>query len=222
MNLETLRAQFRIDADDVSTPPLWSDEEVDYWFNEAEEEAAQRANLLYEADNTTVCQIAVTAGTRTYPLDPRVIDIAHARFVPTADTTNVVVLGHTDRLELDRLDPRWRERTETPRSLVQDDTTVTLVPRPDADGVLHIECHRLPLEPMVADADTPEISAAHHRYLVHWVLHRAFSKPDSETIDPERAGKAEKQFEARFGRRLDADMRRSYRADRPHHNISHW
>ena len=74
--------------------------------------------------------------------------------------------------------------------------------------------------PLVNDADKPEINQAHHRHLVHWALHRAFSKPDSETIDPTRAATAEAAFTRYFGPSPDADLRRSTRHDEVQTNIS--
>ena len=76
-----------------------------------------------------------------------------------------------------------------------------------------IEVYRLPLAPMALDTDTPEIHAASHEHLLQHVLHRAFSVPDAETFDRDRAKLAEDAFAIRFGLSVDADMRRSTRED---------
>lgn len=222
MNLEALIAQFRVDADDKEVAYFWSDESVTGWLNEAEEEAAIRANLLYDTTTADVCQIATTANTATYPLHPAITEIGYAQFVPTSDATRVAILTQKDRLELDRVNPRWRQDTGEPRYFVQDDTTLTLHPRPSEDGALTLEAFRLPLEPMVVESDEPEISQAHHRHLVDWALFRAFSLPHAETMDPKRAGDAEERFTAHFGHRVDADMRRAYRTNVAHTNKAHW
>ena len=90
--------------------------------------------------------------------------------------------------------------------------------RPSTAGTLYLEGYRLPLKPLVNDTDKPEINQAHHRNLVHWALHRAFSKPDSETIDPQRAATAEAAFTRYFGIAPDSDMRRQTREDVLHVN----
>ena len=76
MNLEQLIAQFRIDADDLVQPYLWPDEWVAPWLTEAVSEAAVRGRLLYEAAGPAICEIAVTAGTATYPLHASLYELA--------------------------------------------------------------------------------------------------------------------------------------------------
>jgi hypothetical protein len=61
---------------------------------------------------------------------------------------------------------------------------------------------RLPAAAMVLankDTDTPEIDAQYHLGLVDWMLHRAYSKQDSETLDKGKAKEHLKRFTARFG-----------------------
>lgn len=222
MNLEQLTAQFRIDADDVvPNPYLWADEWIAAWLTEAQAEAAIRKRLLYEASNPAVCQIAVAANAATHDLHKSLFELAHLRFQATGATTSSVVTIKS-REELDRIRPGWRDETGTPRHAVQDDTRITLVPRPELAGTLHIEGYRVPLKALENDTDKPELNEAHHRHLVHWALHRAFSMPDSETIDAKRAETAETEFTRYFGPRPDADLRRSTRHDEVQTNKPFW
>ena len=80
----------------------------------------------------------------------------------------------------------------------------------------------MPLKALENDTDKPELHESHHRHLVHWALHRAFSKPDSETIDPQRAAAAEAAFTRYFGHSPDADLRRSTRHDEVQTNKAFW
>ena len=212
MNLEQLIAQFRIDADDLVQPYLWPDDWVAPWLTEAVSEAAVRGRLIYEAANAAVCQIAVAASAATHELHKSLFELVHLRFQATGAATSSV-LSIKAREELDRIRPGWRDETGTPRYAVQDDTRITLVPRPEVAGTLHIEGYRVPLKALENDTDKPELHEAHHRHLVHWALHRAFTKPDSETIDPQRAATAEAAFTRYFGPSPDADLRRSTRHD---------
>ena len=212
MNLEQLTAQFRVDADDLTEPHFWDAEWIAAWLTEAQAEAAIRGRLLYEAANAAVCQIAVAANTATHDLHKSLFELVHLRFQATGATTSSVVTIKA-REELDRIRPGWRDETGTPRHAIQDDTRITLVPRPELAGTLHIEGYRAPLKALANDTDKPEIHEAHHRHLVHWALHRAFTKPDSETIDPQRAAAAEAAFTRYFGPSPDADLRRSTRHD---------
>ena len=212
MNLEQLIQQFRVDADDLTEPHFWDAEWIAVWLTEAQAEAAVRGRLLYEAASAAVCQIAVAANAATHDLHKSLFELVHLRFQATGATTSSV-LTIKAREELDRIRPGWRDETGTPRYAVQDDTRITLVPLPEVAGTLHVEGYRVPLKALENDTDKPELHEAHHRHLVHWALHRAFSKPDSETIDPQRAATAEAAFTRYFGPSPDADLRRSTRHD---------
>jgi hypothetical protein len=208
VNLAGLRTQFRSDADDNSTPPLFATADVDGWFNQAVEEAAIRADLLLEVDDAAICAIAVAANVAGYPLHPKVLRVTYATFQATGDA-QVCKLTLIDRIELDRIRPNWRECTGGPEFLLTENGKARLVPKPDRAGTLSIECFRLPLVSLAADVDVPEIREQHHRYLVDWALFRAYSKPDTETTDLARANAAQERFEAHFGTRPDADMKQA-------------
>ncbi len=221
MNLEQLIQQFRVDADDLVQPYLWPDDWVAPWLTEAVSEAAVRGRLIYEAANAAVSQIAVSASAATHELHKSLFELVHLRFQATGAATSSA-LSIKAREELDRIRPGWRDETGTPRYAVQDDTRITLVPRPEVAGTLHVEGYRVPLKALENDTDKPEIHEAHHRHLVHWALHRAFTKPDSETIDPTRAATAEAAFTRYFGPSPDADLRRSTRHDEVQTNKAFW
>ena len=71
---------------------------------------------------------------------------------------------------------------------------------------------------MVDDTDAPvDLNKAHHPHLVEWALHKAFSVPDTEFFDPNRAQIAEAKFIDYFGERPDSDLRRITREDVPQH-----
>lgn len=221
MNLEQLIRQFRIDADDlVANPPLWEDEWIAEWLTEAQAQAAIRGRLLFEASDPAICEIAVTAGTATYQLHKTLYELEHLRFKAAGASCSERVHLKT-REELDRIRPGWRDRTDSrPCFAIQDDTRITLVERPSVAGTLYVEGYRLPLRALVNDNDKPEINEAHHRHLVHWALHKAFSKPDADAADPTRAKTAEAEFTAYFGPLPDADLRRSTRHDEVQTNKS--
>lgn len=224
MELSELVAQYRVDADDlVAQPYLSTTPQVVGWINEAEEEAAIRARLLFDSSTPEVCEIevdaaAVTAGTRVYALHEAVFQITRAMFVPEGTTTEYE-LYLTDRVEQDRRHPGWRARVDIPAQAIHDDTKLELGCKPSVAGTIRIECYRTPLVKIQdSETSTPEIHRTHHRYLIHWVLHRAYSRPDSELYDPKRAALEEARFTEHFGIRPDANNRRNVEANRQHHN----
>lgn len=218
MNLEALVAAFRIDAKDRIAPHLFAEEDVVAWLNDAQKEAAVRGRLLYESDNAAVCQIAVQAARAVYPLHEALYELDYLGF-ESPNEACVQELSLKSTGELDRIMPGWRSSTGSPVYVVQDDTTLRLVPKPSAPGLLRLEGYRLPLDELTADGDEPEIHMAHHRHLVDWALHRAFSVPDADTFDPQRAANAERAFTVYFGLSPDSDLRRITRHDQEHHTL---
>lgn len=221
MTLAQLIAQFRADAKDGVTPYLWPDAAITGWLNEAENEAAIRARLLHEFANPDICSIAVSAGITGYALSPLLYEIDHISFVPTGESMRQPV-KLTSREELDEKLPDWRDRTGPVQFAMQGDTSIRLAFTPDNAGTLKLEGFRLPTQAMTDTTDTPEINAAHHRHLVDWALYRAFSQPDAETLDANRAALADARFSSYFGIKPDADLRRTTRQDTLHHNPAFW
>lgn len=220
MTLEETIAAFRVDTDDLVAPYMSSDPQVTAWLAEAQDEAAVRANLLFEASNTDMCEIAIQAGVMTYPLHQAVVAVTYAEFTPTGSTqTSEVAL--TDRFAMDRDFPGWRAKTDTPTKMIVDQTSLQLGCKPSAAGTLRLECYRLPIT-ILADTEQFEIGAAHHRHLIQWAIHKCYSRPDADAHDPNRADKALAEFTRVFGIRPDASLRREHYANAPGHNQAFW
>ena len=216
MTLEDLIRRFRVLSLDNVTPPFWADEDVIDWLNEAQNEACIRARLIREDELEAVCSIALTPGTHTYALNPLVYEIISLWIKPASGRKRPVTLR--SREWLNHHLPEWRDFTRPAEITIQDDTTVRIVGAVEVGDTLELECYRLPLRPMANDTDKPEIHQAHHQHLIDWALHRAFSVPDAEAFDPNRAALAEQAFTRYFGPLPDSDMRRITRHDVVHHN----
>ncbi|WP_440111767.1 phage adaptor protein [Acidovorax sp. BL-A-41-H1] len=220
MTLQQLIERFRNDADDRIAPFLWSDEWLAAWFTEAQDEAAVRARLLLDDYSPAVTEIAVSAGVDSYPLHPKLYEIARLDFIPAAGRATEPYLTTREKLDRDR--PEWRSMPPAdPVWAIQTDTRLRLAPVPVQDGLLRLEAYRLPLKPLVNDGDKPEIHEAHHIHLCKWVMHRAFGRPDADTFDAGRSQQGRDDFDAYFGRRPDADLRRSTRHDETQANVAY-
>lgn len=222
MDLKELRRRFRVEAGDSVQPYFTSDEDVDAWLNDAVHEACIRGRLLHEAEDATICRIEITAGQAQYPLDPRIYELTHLRFNLGHGQCEREVKLSSEEILSHRYHSNWRTRIGDPEHAIQSDTGLRLVPRPEQDGTLIIEGYRLPLVNMVEDTDQPEINQAHHAHLVQWALHKAFSIPDTEFMDPNRAAIAEAKFIDYFGDRPDSNLRREVREDFEHHVTPFW
>ena len=216
MRLDDLIRQFRVRANDVVEPHLFADQDVIDWLNDAEEQACVRGRLISEDELEAVCSIPLTPGTHTYALNPLVYEIISLWIKPASGRKRPVTLR--SREWLNHHLPEWRDCPRPAEIAIQDDTTVRMVGAVEVGDTLELECYRLPLRPMANDTDKPEIHQAHHQHLIDWALHRAFSVPDAEAFDPNRAALAEQAFTRYFGPLPDSDMRRITRHDVVHHN----
>lgn len=220
MTLGDLISRVRLAAQDLKDPPMWSDEAIKIWLNDAQTEAAIRARLLHEATDPTLCEVTIIADTAAYTLHAAMYELTHVVFRTVAGCN--VQLKLVSQEWLDGFMPDWRERRGTPAFLMQDEQMLRVSPVPDGDGKLLLEGYRVPMDLMVDVDDTPEIGGLHQVHLVQFALYRGFSMPDMETFDPSRGQLAEDEFTRYFGSRPDADLRRLTREDTPHHVEAIW
>jgi hypothetical protein len=221
MNLDQLEASFRVDADDVAKPHLFSSTDVIGWLNEAQDEACIRGKLIFDKTTDKICTIEADPETGSvYPINEAINEIVHATI--TDANGCITTLGIKDRIELDRIRPSWRTTTQRPVNIIHRDNTIEFDSVLDQAYTLNLEVHRLPLCKMVKEADKPEINLVHHKFLIYWALHRAYLKPDADTFNQDESDKALFKFEQYFGERPSADMRKAENADRPHSNKAYW
>lgn len=235
MTLSELIQRFRILSFDKVEPYFFSDEEVTMWLNDAEREAAIRGRLIHDSSTAGVAKIPLVANQAIYPIHPAFYEIEYIGYEYTAPVGSTPAVDGGNRLTLvshermTDIDGNWRNNAHGQRMYgnqlryaIQYDTSIRIIPTPLHTGVLVIEGYRVPIKPMAQLEDIPEIAAFHHEYLVFWALYRAFSVPDTETFDPNRAAMAENEFTLYFGLRPDSDLRRITREDVPHGNDSWW
>lgn len=216
MILSELVRKFRVAAFDQEQPYLFADSDIIDWLNDGVEEAAIRGRLIHDSINPAVCSIAVVAGTSSYPLHEALYEIDSISW-SDASSDRAEPISLMSQEEMGSVWSDWRTRQQaSPEYAIQHDTGIRLVPTPRDAGTLRIEGYRTPLVPMVLDNDRPEINTIHHKYLIHWALHKGFGIPDSEVFDPNKADKEERAFTSYFGERPDSDLRRITRHDVPH------
>lgn len=224
MNLRELIQRVRQLGDDLEKPYLWSDEVIRDRLNDAQDEAAIRGRLLRVTaeSHPTLCEIDVSAGEAAHALHPSLYEISHQSWRRAGETRREP-LRLVSREWIDAAIPDWRNLDPAPPAfLVRDESMVQLVPAPDGAGALLLEGYRVPLSPMVADDDEPEIARVHHIHLCQWVLYVGYSVPDAELLNPGAAAAAEAEFRRYFGARPDSDLRRSTRDDETQHIEAYW
>lgn len=214
MNLAELEALFRAKTGDGKRPYGWSSVDVRTFLADAEEEACKRADLIREADDTTMCSVGVAALETTIVLDDAWTRISGARWLADGDDEeNATALEIiVDRDVLDGRCETWRTREQPPGVLLIERGSARFDCLPDTAGTLLLEGWRLPGARMSADKDEPEIGRTHHPHLVDWAMHMAYSVPDSEQANATLAAAAEERFTRHFGERADRDNRQEHSA----------
>jgi hypothetical protein len=202
MNLGQLKATARSRADDQQTNYLWSDEEWTEYANDAQNQACRRARLIIDSTTTAITQLSMASGDVTASLDERILFIKRAKVSSVSNP-----LGRASFKDLDERLPGWEDATGIPQAYVPDMDTDKFRPYPTPDSAITVNLTvvRLPLEDMANDTDEPEINKRYHLHLVDWMLHRAYSKQDSETVDMAKANKYLATFEAQFGKESTAN-----------------
>ncbi len=216
MKLSDLIRRFRVLATDTQEPYFWTDPDVTGWLNDGQDEACKRGRLLREEVLTAMCRISLEPGKHTYPLHDKAYEIIHLQLRPGSGGPPRT-LSLKSREWLDAELPQWRESPNPACIAVQDERTLRIVGKVEVGDRLELEVYRLPIKPMSCGTDAPEIHEGSHVKLIEWALHKAYSIPDADTIDLQRAAAAEAKFTAYFGPPVDSDMRRSTRTDVTHH-----
>lgn len=206
MTLIDLIDAFRIKADDIARPYLWSDDEVTLFLNEAQKEAATRALLIQDKTSPLVVNIDVLIGTNIYKIHESILEILQAKLSNNTELeiTSLEALSD-DGFDIDNA-------TGTPQYLFENgDGTITITPTPTVADTISLVVKRSPLCSMAKDSDKPEIHSRYHFRMIDWALHLAYLKPDADVFNASMAERYKASFEASFGIYNDANVQRKHR-----------
>lgn len=194
MDFSVIETSVRRTLDDNSVgDKLWSQEEILEYAQDAENEACERADLIID-ETTNLTNVSVNTSTGTYALAVTITDIKSAKMANGTEP-----LMETSERVLDNTVPSWRSATGTPRSYAKTPTNnIIIYPKPATADTINMTVARFPNTPMAVDGG-PEVDARYHAGLLEWILHRAYMKNDSETLNVDKANDHAKKFEAFFG-----------------------
>lgn len=181
---------------DSTTPYLWSDVELIEFTSDAEDHACRNARLLIDSSNTLICRAAIAATNPFVVLDNRVLFIRRAKLGLVSQP-----LLRASYRDLDSSVAGWETVTGTPTHYLTDYETgkIRLYPIPVVNDTLSLTAVRLPVTPITLLTQTPEINPRYHRSLRFWIMYRAYSKQDSDTLDKQKAADNLALFENEFG-----------------------
>lgn len=203
--LHTVRRRLR-DEIGVTEQQLWSDDEL---INDYANAARDRMFVLcrrlivdstttLDLDNIPLCRLSVVAGTSSYTLSPKILEIVRIRLSSQTMSLSRVYAG-----DLEQCCYSWdTEDPNTPWGYCPDLDTgkIRLIPTPIANDTALLTVYRLPLVRLtcLSRAAALDIREEYGEDLIPWILHLAFSKKDAETDRPELADYFAKKFLARM------------------------
>jgi len=192
--------------DTVASAYLWSDKSLLRKLTEAERQACNRANLIYDDTTTGYTRITLVEGQRSYPFSSKLTVIEKVIFDGN-------ILEKTTEENLDSSTPSWRTDT----GMLDKTVTYFIKGRKiifsrepdatDAGEVVSLETYRLPDVDITSLSQEPEIPEENHRDLLWWVLHECYEKQDADTFNQEKEMKYLAMFESVFGPYVTAKVR---------------
>ncbi len=210
-----LLSRFRSDMDDQEAPYLWSDDEVNEYFDEAQEVLAEEADLL--RDSIT---LAFTADEPRVVLPPYVTRVRQVNI----DGGKRLRLYNYEEWEANREEKDygvwvqtddWETDTaETPDNVITDEVVnkLRLHPIPTTDGTLRLRVFRGPRSSMADGADPELVNRQQQSALLNYARHLAYLKHDSETYNPQLAEEQLAIYESKRSDLVSRAQRRSRRA----------
>jgi hypothetical protein len=185
----------------------WAESVLTGYLDEAEYEACERSNILFDKDTPAVCQIPVVVGRSVYPLHGSITGISYIKFAPAVgDQFDALV---REKVEFGQISPAWRTAGfSANRCVFVHDSEIEIAGIPDIGGTLHLEVYRTPLANASISGQF-EVPEKYHAKLLDWVKYRAFANPDIDIYDVKKSYVFYGQFQKTFGKGRD----RKYIAD---------
>ena len=171
----------------VNDGSLWTDSALLRYIRDAEAKFVSQTLCLRDSRTTEITQITMVEGQSEYDLDPRVVSILAAQL------DGRVVLGRTTWASRFGADPALSPNTSytapdesgQPRIYYtdRDSNAIGFYPKPSehtAGKIVRLQVARMPLAPLKAMDDVPEIPEQYHLDLVEWAAWRALRNHDPD------------------------------------------
>lgn len=184
---DELLTVFRAEVSDQADPPLWADSELYVWVTEAWDAMLKKTELQFK-----VIQLPVVANEQKVPLPASVLNIRSARLVETntlLSPANTNTAGFATRNDYGMTTVEMFGGTGRPGAYVRDyeRRALRLIPTPNADMTLEIQCTTTVSAPLQAGMLLPSADAEDQRLVLHFIKWRAYAKHDADTESLVRA-----------------------------------
>ena len=180
MDGATFIKRFREETMDEQLPYLWSDSLILRYLDEAQTEFCRRTEGI-EDSTSSICTINVPAGADSVAISPKILKV---RVAVLADTGRSLEISS---IEAERGRPRVFARDPHTIVLKLNSSKALLIPAAARPVTIKLDVMRLPLNRIESPGDETEVGDLYDVTLMHYALHRAYSRPDPETMDSVRA-----------------------------------
>lgn len=189
MTTTELLALFRLETMDNVVPYFWSDPQIYDYIDAAQKQFCRDTNGIEDSRSFTIDILA--DGTEWYTYDPRILKLRKAHDPLTGKEYEFIA---SDKMRGNSM--RFDSRQGPLEALITglEKNTLRAYPKPNTAITLELSTFRLPTTVGVGDAF--EIDEQHHRFLLHWVKHLAYSIPDADTFDKRASENYEQKHNA--------------------------
>jgi hypothetical protein len=183
---------FRIEMHDTATPPMFADEQLFIYLNDAQNEFARETGGIPDASTFL---LDAKVGDTSFKYDPRILKIRGAYRVSD---------GH-EVLPFDYEEMRKRglrfEGAEGPVYafvIGMDDTSARWLKTVSVADTVQLIVDRMPLKDITIDSpeESPEIDPRHHMHLVKHMMALAYGNQDAEVFNKSKAIEKHAEFKA--------------------------
>lgn len=185
-----LLAKFRSQSGDKAVPPMWADDEIYGYMDEAQITFARLTDGIRDSVSS-ICSIVVTPTDTYTALDPRILRVFDAKDLTAL--RDYKIYNHTDPTV------RGFSRTANLNYFVigESENMLRAVDRPSANTTINLTVGRLPLTSIVDSTSSFEIRDEYVTYLIDGMFELAYLKDDADTYNRTRSESFGGRFKAR-------------------------
>jgi len=185
---------------------LWPDKALFRYLTEAERQACNRTDFLYDDSTSTIVELTVVEGQRDYKISDKITFIEEVRF-------NEQLISHISVEERDRYYSNWQSASglgsnEIKYWIRRRKLFLSRTPDAvDAGSKIYLRVYRLPLDSITSTSDEFEIPEEYHKDLLMWALYEAYMKSDADGYDKGKSEEYLARFNQAFGQYVPSEVR---------------
>ncbi len=184
---------FRKEMADEATPPLWSDEEIVNYLDDAQKMFCRETGGLPDS-TSSITTVDLAIGDVTFDVDVRILKIRSGYRV--SDGRRISIVNYE---EMESKGMRFDGQQAPVYAIIigMDEVQARPYPIPSVAETLQLVIDRMPLEDITmqnVQSVSLEVNPRHHRHLMMWMKKLGYEKQDSETFNKTKSVEFEKKF----------------------------